>query len=304
MAKAGCGYSACWQWVRSFSLGAGVEGGGEERSKYWNHFGTRAEGGLDAGMSESAAKPLLNHTLVNGLRALEHVARTHRGFSVSELAEALALPKSHVHRLLRTLVEAGYLTQSADTRKYRSDFHVLALAGPFAENLPLRVEGGPVLRALSGAARSSAYLAVPHQGAPLIIMSDLYRGKKAMHHLGLGDRLPRHASAFGKLFLALKRLPVEAGELRRLTPYTITTLRGLREELETIRRQGYSVNRRENNEAQYSFAAPVRGAAGELLGGVGVATPRALVEARGEDAFIQLVVQAAEKLSERALGEV
>lgn len=253
-------------------------------------------------MSVTKPSAPMNHTLINGLRVLECVARTHRDFSVSDLAGALDLPKSHVHRLLRTLVDAGYLAQSPDTRKYRSDFHVLALAGPFAENLPLRIEGGPVLRALSGAARSSAYLAVPHQGAPLIIMSDLYRGKKATHHLGLGDRLVRHASAFGKLFLALKRLPVDASELRRLTPFTITTTRGLREELATIRSQGYSVNRRENSEALYSFAAPVQGATGELLGGVGVAVPCPLVEARGEAAFVELVVNAARTLSARALG--
>jgi DNA-binding IclR family transcriptional regulator len=243
----------------------------------------------------------LNHTLTNGLRVLECVARTHREFSVSELAATLALPRSHVHRLLRTLVEAGYVAQSADTRKYRSDFHVLALAGPLAENLPLRIHGGPVLRALSGAARSSSYLAVAHQNAPLIIMSDLYRGKKAAHHLGLGDRLPRHASAFGKLFLALQRSPVDAAELRRFTPNTITTLRGLRDELATIRRQGYSVNRREHGDSLFSFAAPVYGATGELLGGIGVAVPAEFVLARGEAHYIPLVVDAAATLSARSL---
>lgn len=254
-------------------------------------------------MPSSKQTTPLNHTLINGLRVLGHVARTHRGFTVSELAATLGLPKSHVHRLLRTLVDAGYVTQSPDTRKYRSDYHVLALAGPFAENLPLRVHGGPVLRTLSGATRSGAYLAVPHQGAPLIIMTDLYRGKKAAHHIGLGDRLSRHASAFGKLFLALKRLPIEAGELRRLTPFTITTMRAMREELETIRRQGYSVNRRENGEGQYSFAAPVYGEVGELLGGVGVAVSCESVEARGEEFFVKLVINAAKTLSACSLGE-
>jgi len=253
-------------------------------------------------MASRTPPTALNRTLINGLRVMECVARTHRDFSVSELAGVLKLPKSHVHRLLRTLVDAGYLAQSADTRKYRSDFHVLALAGPFAENLPLRIHGGPVLRTLSGNARSSSYLAVAHQDAPLIIMSDFYRGKKAAHHLGLGDRLVRHASAFGKLFLALKRLPVDAVELKRLTPYTITSLRGLREELEVIRRQGFSVNRRENSESQFSFAAPVFGPTGELLGGIGIAVAVDLVTTRGEEYFIRLVVAAAETLSTRPLG--
>jgi IclR family transcriptional regulator, KDG regulon repressor len=248
-------------------------------------------------MATRQLNPAPNHTLTNGLRVLECIARTHRDFSVSELAAELGLPRSHVHRLLRTLVDAGYLAQSVDTRKYRSDFHVLALAGPFAENLPLRIHGGPVLRTLSGNARSSSYLAVTYLDGPLIIMSDFYRGKKAAHHLGLGARLVRHASAFGKLFLALKRIPVEAAELTRITPYTITTLRGLREELAVIRRQGYSVNRRENSESLFSFAAPVFGPTGDLLGGIGIAVAADLVVERGEEPFIRLVVDAAATLS-------
>jgi IclR family transcriptional regulator, KDG regulon repressor len=244
-----------------------------------------------------------NQTLTNGLRVLECVARTHRDFSVSELAADLKLPRSHIHRLLRTLVDAGYLTQSADTRKYRSDFHVLALAGPFAENLPLRVHGGPVLRTLSGNVRAASYIAVSHQGRPLIVMSDFYRGAKGAHYLGLGERLPRHASAFGKLFLALQRLPVEASELKRLTSATITTLRALREELDTIRRQGYSVNRCENSEGLYSFAAPVYGPTGELLGGVGFALAADLVVECGEAHYTKLVTEAAAALAERMAAE-
>lgn len=250
-------------------------------------------------MATRLRNPAPNHTLTNGLRVLERVARTHSDFSVSELSAELGLPRSHVHRLLRTLLDAGYVAQSPDTRKYRSDYHVLALAGPFAENLPLRVHGGPVLRTLSGGVRAASYIAVSHQDKPLIIMSDFYRGAKAAHYLGLGERLPRHASAFGKLFLALQRQPIEAAELTRLTPYTITTLRALREELDAIRRQSYSVNRRENNTAQYSFAAPVYGATGELLGGVGCAVSTDAVETRGEDHFIGLVVGAARELSAR-----
>jgi Transcriptional regulator len=240
-----------------------------------------------------------NNTLRNGLRVLERIAGTHRDFAVSELAAALELPRSHVHRLLRTLVEAGYVLQSRDTRKYRSDHRILALAGPFADNHPLRIHGGPVLRSLSGAARAAAYLAVCHQGAPLIVMSDYFGGAKKPSHLGLGERLPRHASAFGKLFLALQRLDIPASELERRTPFTITTLRELREETEKIRRQGYSVSRGENTEAFYSFAAPVHGRAGELLGAIGLARKASAVDPREEKRLVGLVLKAADSLALR-----
>ena len=245
--------------------------------------------------------PAANHTLVNGLRVLEAVSAECREFSVAELSVGLGLPKSHVHRLLRTLVESGYVAQSADTHKYRSDFRLLALAGPMAEAMPLRVQGGPVLRALAQVTRSDAYLAVLHAGAPLIVMSDCYRGRASAHALGVGMRLSRHASAFGKLFLAVKRLPVKAEELKRLTPATITTVRGLNEELAAIRRQGFSVNRAENG-AIFSFAAPVQAVTGELLGAVGLAVEPALAARMGEEALVTRVVEAAAALSERLAG--
>lgn len=243
----------------------------------------------------SKPAPVANHTLTNGLRVLERIAAECRAFSVAELSEALALPKSHVHRLLRTLLEAGYVTQSADTRKYRSDFRLLALAGPFAEAMPLRVQGGPVLRALAESTRSDAYLGVLHRGAPLVIMGDRYLGRTPAHTVAW-MHLSRHASAFGKLFLALKRLPVAALELQPITAATITTLRELNTELAMIRRQGYAVNRRENGDI-FSFAAPVKPPAGELLGAVGLAVSPALVECHGEDYFVHRVVESARTLS-------
>lgn len=246
-------------------------------------------------MIPSSTGPVSNHTLINGLRVLETIAGECRAFSIAELSEALALPKSHIHRLLRTLLEAGYVSQSADTRKYRSDYRLLALAGPFAEVIPLRVQGWPVLRALAEATESNAYLAVVHREAPLLIMSENHHTRLPTHRVEW-MHLSRHASAFGKLFLALKRLPIAAAELKRITPATITTLHELNSELATIRRQGYSVNRRENGDG-FSFAAPVHLSTGELVGAVGLAVAPALVDHHGEDHFTQRLLESARVLS-------
>ncbi|MFH1500272.1 MAG: IclR family transcriptional regulator C-terminal domain-containing protein, partial [Verrucomicrobiota bacterium] len=191
--------------------------------------------------------------------------------------------------------------QSADTHEYRSDYRLLALAGPFAEGMPLRVEGGPVLRALSESTHGGAYLAVAHRGEPLIVMTDLYRGQPSPHALGLGQRLSRHASAFGKLFLALNRLAYRDDELTRFTTATITSRHALDEELVEIRRRGYSVNRGENGPV-YSFAAPIRAATGELLGAIGIALAPVLAARKSEAHFIELVLRAAEQLESRLAG--
>jgi IclR family KDG regulon transcriptional repressor len=243
--------------------------------------------------------PVANHTLMNGLRVLEYVSARYREVSVSELAEALDLPKSHVHRLLRSLVTAGYVTQSPDTRKYCADYRLLALAGPFAESLPLRRVAGPALRDLAETTQASCYIGVLHKGAPLVIMAEHPTTSGRPAQSVPWSVLSRHASAFGKLFLALKNLPVEEAELKRITPLTIRTLRVLKAELAAIRKQGYAVNRRENGES-YSFAAPIRGQISGLLGAVGLALPVEPVERRGEGFFIRQVLDAARVISAQA----
>ena len=238
-----------------------------------------------------------NRTLMNGLRVLEYLASEYREVSVTDLAQALNLPKSHVHRLLQSLVSVGYVSKCPDTRKYRCDYRLLALAGPFAESIPLRKYGGPVLRELSEATQASSYIGVLHQNAPLVMMEHLVTGPNQRIPWGW---LSRHASAFGKLFLALKRLPVNPVELQRFSSSTITSVEQLEQELALIRRQGYSVNRREGRANLYSFAAPICGEVGTLLGAVGLATSADVVEKRGEEFYIGHVVAAAEKLSAMA----
>lgn len=242
-----------------------------------------------------------NRTLSNGLRLLEVLASEYREFSIAELGAGLGLPKSHVHRLLQTLVEAGLVLQSPGTRRYRVGFRLLELAGSLAEQMPLRRQGRPVLRNLTEAAKNSSYLIVPDGNSPLVMMTDVYKGRKRSGSLGLGERLSPHASAAGKLFLAYNRIPFPRTPLERISRRTITNSRLLRQELRGIRDRGYSVNREENTIGLFSFAAPVFAGPEGPVAAVGLAVPGVVIGERGEAEFIQLVLDAAETLARQNL---
>lgn len=243
----------------------------------------------------------VNHTLANGLKLLEHLAAEYREFSVAELAKHFERPRSHIHRLLQTLVDSGLVLRSEDSRKYVVGYRLLALAGRVADQMPLRRLGRPVLHALSESSRNASYLIVPDGNEPLVIMSNFYRGRHRSGSLGLGNRLSPYASASGKLFLAYNRIPLPDKPLVKINRRTITETASLRTELKRIRSQGYSVNRAENNEMQYSFAAPVFSQFQEVIAAVGLTASRPLVEERGEAEFIQFTADAAETLSSQKL---
>lgn len=54
------------------------------------------------------------------------------------------------------------------------------------------------------------------------------------------------------------------------TANTITTMDALRQEIQTIRRQGYSVDEEEYHSGVRSLAAPIRDAAGHVIGAIGI----------------------------------
>ena len=89
-----------------------------------------------------------------------------------------------------------------------------------------------------------------------------------------GSLLPYHASAQGKLCLAFGDPAVLdqvcRGRLEPLTPYSLTTSRSLRAEIDRIRRNGYATAFNESLVGTNSLAAPIFGPGQVLRGTVAV----------------------------------
>ena len=95
---------------------------------------------------------------------------------------------------------------------------------------------------------------------------------------GLGRGIYLHATAAGKSVLAT--LPEERVErildqwgLPRLTDDTITDRTALFEELDTIREQGFAVNKEESTEGLRAVGVPIVDSSGRLIGALSVSGP-------------------------------
>jgi DNA-binding IclR family transcriptional regulator len=143
----------------------------------------------------------MNNTLANGLTLLGFLSRTADGFGVSELAVELKLPKSHVHRLLQTLVEMGYVVQDED-RTYRIGLRPLELSSALLHNLPLRAAAMPLLHDLAESTGMDAIISIPHEGTGLIIGAIYSQGRQRDPGAAIGSRLHPERSATGALFAA------------------------------------------------------------------------------------------------------
>src|SRR4029079_11346903 len=92
------------------------------------------------------------------LRILEHLAQADRPLGVAELASALGLSKSSVHRPLTTLVELGYGKQEAATGRYAAAVKMVEMGSAVFDRLALkRVAAEPMTR-LAGETRETVHL--------------------------------------------------------------------------------------------------------------------------------------------------
>ncbi len=184
-----------------------------------------------------------------------HEEREPRG--VSEIARALELPKSTVHRLLQALARRGLVEQEAGGR-YTPGGRLVALGLGAQERDPVVSVARPVLEEEARALGETVFLMAP-RGGELIVL-DKAEGRGFLRAAPrLGEAVPLHATAAGKLAFAFapERFPLESAVLEGFTERTLRDREALRAEVERAKKQSYAENHGEWIEGLSVVAAPV-----------------------------------------------
>ncbi|MDA3963072.1 MAG: IclR family transcriptional regulator [Planctomycetota bacterium] len=235
----------------------------------------------------------MNSTLHHGLRLLEHLAASPTPVALSDLSRALGLAKSQAHRLLHSLVEAGYVVQDS-RRRYAIGLKVMGLTGSIMLHHPLRLMALPVVRAQSAASGLEVVFSVLSGGRALVLATDHPEGRVRDPFAVLGQSAPLHAWANGKVLLAFMPLAQQEAllaelPLPRYTPRTITDRARLVSELRRIRQRGWALNNRENQTAVTSVSVPVFDDCHRCIAALGASWP---LDVRPTPATRDVVVEA------------
>lgn len=225
---------------------------------------------------------------------------------VSEIAVRLGLSKAVVHRILQSLVSRSLLRADPVTREYRLGAGVIALGSRALRDLDLRQLAGPTLRRLRDTTRETTTLSGRLQDSRMYL--DQYESPQEIKMtVRLGHPYPLHAGASSRVMLAF--LPTETVDrivdqgMVRLTSETVSDPAQLRQSLEEIRRLGYATSRGERQHGAGSVAAPLFGAASEVLGALSVCGPVSRFDPETVRALIPQVRAAAHEISRQAGGE-
>jgi IclR family acetate operon transcriptional repressor len=201
------------------------------------HAATDASAGRSTGSVQSIARVF---------ELLETMADLGGIVTLSELANRSGLPGPTIHRLVRTLVDLGYVRQEP-SRAYALGPRLVRL-GEGASRL-IGTWATPHLRRLVDAVGESANLALL-DGDEIVYVAQA----PGLHSMRMFTEVGRHAgmhcTAVGKAMLAAMP-PERAGEillrsgLAARTAHTITTLETMQDELARIRENGYALDEEE-----------------------------------------------------------
>ncbi len=188
---------------------------------------------------------------------LRAVAEAPSSPSLAELAEAASLNRSTAWRLLLTLEHHGLVDRDPASGKFVLGHEVGRLAGRGGYGALVR-RARPALVALTAQTSMSSVLAAPTPTEPVAIDQIDPPGRPEPNMVGW--RLPVHATAAGKLWLAFlddERDEVLRQPLPRFTDDTVTDRAALTEELEQIRQAGIAHDRDEWDPGWTAVGAPV-----------------------------------------------
>src|SRR5208282_5779808 len=144
---------------------------------------------------------------------------------VTQLASALSLNKTTVHRLLNAMARFELIEKNAESGRYRLGLKLHELGSRAVESRTLRTEAHRFLLALSRESHETVSLAVPGPGGALCLDRVDSPDTVITVRTTVGALFPPHCAAVGKA--AIAHLPereidsiLSISGLTRYTPFT------------------------------------------------------------------------------------
>ncbi|MBV6273086.1 IclR family transcriptional regulator [Alcaligenaceae bacterium CGII-47] len=185
-------------------------------------------------------------SLERAFAILEHVVQFPDGVGLSDLSRSVGMHLSTTSHLVKTLVKLGYVTQIADSRRYRIGMRLFAMASSSMSENTIVHAATPILEQLAAETGECTHLAVLSGSDVIIIAKAMGAGMLQLSEGASGVR-PVYCTAIGKILLS----HLEEPELRRIldgkpmlrrTPKTIIEWDALLAELETTRKRGLAID--------------------------------------------------------------
>ncbi|WP_079122867.1 IclR family transcriptional regulator domain-containing protein [Streptomyces abyssalis] len=246
------------------------------------HKRAESAGRARTGGSEALSEPVLKGREEYGPHFVQSVARAlsvmrsftaqRRSQTLTEVARQTGLDRATARRLLLTLADLGYV--ASDGRAFELTPRTLELGYAYLSSMSLPEIAQPHLQSLARELNETAALAVL-DGEEIVYVSLVQSTRLMAVKISVGTRFDAYTTSMGRVLLAglpdaelderFARLKLEAR-----TDHTIRSTRTLRDEIDRVRKQGWSLVDSELEEGLRGAAAPVRDRGGQVVAAANV----------------------------------
>lgn len=225
--------------------------------------------------------------------------------SVKEISGALGLNKSTTFGLINTLTNLGYLQQNAENQKYALGLKLLSFSDTVkVQNLIIRAVH-PYLEQINRKYGETVHCAVG-QNDSVIYIDKVEAAGSIYISTQIGTRNDLHCTGVGKCILAF--MPPEAqervlaGNLKIMTPNTISSAEQLRQEIRRVRQAGYATDNEEIAEGLFCVAVPVFSAPETVACAISVSGMTSRVQTALANGLVNELKRVAAAISKRTFG--
>jgi len=230
---------------------------------------------LVAQLNEFSGDPNFMTSLARGLLVIQAFSHCKRHMTISQLSKRTGLSRASVRRCLYTLSKLGF-AGTDDGRSFHLRPRILSLGHSYLSSMPLASSAKPVLEHLSRILHESCSIAML-DGLDIIYVARESVTRIMSIDLGVGSRLPAFCTSMGRVLLA--NLPQEElesllprVEFTQYTERTVKSVEKLRQVLQVVRRDGYSIVDQELELGLRSLAVPIQSPIGGVVASLNVGT--------------------------------
>jgi len=236
---------------------------------------------------------------------LKELATRRQGMTLTELSDGSGLPESTVYRLLATLQVEGFVERAGDGRgRYQMGLEMFRLGSAVLDRLGIGQQVLAYMEEVAAETGETVNLGTLH-GFHVLYLQKVESQHPLRASLSVGSAsVPAHCSANGKMLLSqledkFLRSLLDSHRLEMQGPNSIVDREVLMEQLNIIRKRGYSIDDLEFAADIRAVAAPIRNHLEATIAAVAVAAPATRMSLEQAHAMAPKVMEVAGRISER-----
>lgn len=232
------------------------------------------------------------------LDILELLSNSFDGYSITEIAEAIQVPKSTLTPIIRTLMQRKFIDINKNTGKYIIGFSSYIIGNSALPHLDVMTLIQSHMKHMVATTCETCQLGILIDGEVLYLAKEESSASIRLISF-VGNRLPAYATGIGKALLSdyslteLKSIYPEP--LHAYTQHTITDISLLHKQLELCKRLGYFWEHEEISTGIYCYSIPLR-YQDTIIAAVSTSIPKFRFTSDKEEIIIQSLKDIQQKL--------